>query len=66
MWFPLNVGWTLNQAAPARTVGSLPTVTDVVFSPQIVPWMYCVCCIRSSPESMVLVAPFWAAGGGCP
>ncbi len=58
MWLLLMVGCTLNQAAPARTVESPAIDTELVTSPQSDPLMYCVCCMRSSPESMVLVAPF--------
>src|ERR1019366_3754506 len=61
---PLSEGRTLNQAAPARLVESWAIVTTLVSSPQSRPLMYWVCCMRSSPESIVLVAPFCADPGG--
>ncbi len=57
-------GCTWNQAAPARLVESPATFTAVVSSPQMLPPMNWVCCMRSSPESILLAPPCcWARGG---
>src|SRR5712692_3611975 len=57
-------GLTLNQAAPARVVVSPVIDTDVSSAPQMLPPMYCVCCIRSSSALSMLVEPFCCAPSG--
>src|SRR5215475_1452362 len=59
-----SVGFTWNQAPPARTLLSPLGFTAVVSSPQIAPPTNCVDCILSSPESSLLLAPFCGAFGG--
>ena len=56
------MGGTLPAAA--RAVESPGSVSAVVSSPQMVPLMNWVCCIRSSPESSGWLEPFWIAAGG--
>src|ERR1700730_734422 len=62
---PSNLGLPLNHAAPVCLVprGLASATTLVARAPQIWPPMNCTCCIRSSPESSVLVEPICFAGG---
>ncbi len=61
---PPSLGFTWNQAAPARTVLSPAGVSAVSSSPQTVPPTVSVCCIRSSPPSSLLGDPFCGGAGG--
>src|SRR5262249_54048534 len=59
-----SLGFTWNQAAPARGEVSPAGTAAVPSSPQTVPPAVSVCCIRSSPASSLLLEPLCGAAGG--
>src|SRR5262249_58059658 len=61
---PPSLGFTWNQAAPARGVVSPAGITAVPSSPQTVPPAVSVCCLRSSPPSRLLFEPLCGGDGG--